>query len=160
MSDSSRESTAFLMLKSLGIVGGASASMVTGATVLPIMAAQLPSLGLIAAAGAVSGGFFLVFKIPYILLKSILNPNFPENHPILNVLLDCFVETGLWIASTAAASAVLHQAFVPLLVSHLVGSAIITGGVFGLALICALVGGVCFSLCNNDSKDNQGYFAR
>jgi hypothetical protein len=93
---------------------------VVGALILPTMAAQLPSLGLIAAAGATSFGLSLLFCLPLIPL-GIWNKNFMREHP----LLICLIVTTLAVAAIVAASVVLHQALMPLCATMVLGGLVL-----------------------------------
>jgi hypothetical protein len=117
-------------ISTLWKAGKHTAAPVVGALVLPTMAAQLPSLGLLAAAGITSFGIGVLFGLPLFALN-IWKKDFAENHPLLLGLIIITLE----VAAIAAASALLHQAFLPLLATIVVGNLIINAGLLALNLL-------------------------
>ncbi len=124
-------------------VGIPSAGAVLGAVILPELASSLVGgLGMIAAAGAVSGCFSIcaylgLWGIFYLLPieQQIALGNFAYENPVSSALTALSLGIGISVACVFAASIVMGQAFLPLLACTALGSVILS---IGLSLISNL----------------------
>ena len=124
-------------------VGIQSAGAVLGAVILPELASSLVGgLGMIAAAGAVSGCFSIcaylgLWGIFYVLptQQQIALGKFVCENPLSSALTALSLGIGLSVACVFAASIVMGQAFLPLLACTALGAVILS---IGLSLISNL----------------------